>query len=148
MKFRWFTGACIVLILTGIAHLGAMLGPQPEPRTPDEAKMFELVRSQTLDLLGTKRTLEQVEQGFHYFFVLASITMGAGGLAVSSARPRSAGAIKRLAAVYMVGWAAVLADSLIHWFIIPTALAGAAMLLFAISLARDGRDAGAGTVPT
>lgn len=122
--------SCIVIILMGVAHLAATnLAPQPEPKSDDEQKMHELMKTVQVDLLGTKRTTVQVMQGFGLFFTLASAAMGIAGIAIAKQA-----ASRRVAVVYVAALAAMLISSLIYWFIIPTSFLALALVLCAISL--------------
>ncbi len=130
MRHRWFTAACIVMILMGLAHLAATrLAPQPEPKPGDEATLHQLLKSYQVELPGAKRTTLQIMEGFGLFFTLASAAMGIAGIAIA----KQSGA-RRVAIVYAAALVAMLINSLIHWFIIPTSFLALALVLCGASL--------------
>ncbi len=135
-RFRWFIGACIVLILMGVAHaVAANFGKVPEGE--DWATFDRLAR--TLVVPDVNRTMEQVERGFGWFFTLASVVIAAGGLVLLPIARREPAIVRRLAVVYTAGCAAFLAVSLVYWFIVPTSFLSLSMILFLVSSFRDGR---------
>jgi hypothetical protein len=130
MRHRWFMASCIVIILMGVAHfLAANVAPQPTPKPGDEATLHHLLRTFQVELPMAKRTTLQIMEGFGLFFTLASAVMGVVGLRMA----RQPGA-RRIAEVYAVGLAAMLVNSIVHWFIIPTSFLAIGLALCVFSL--------------
>lgn len=131
MRYRWFIAGCVVLILMGLAHLAAQhLAPQPPPTNPDEITLVRLMKEYRLELPGAKRSMESLFLGFTNFFTLSSVAMGLAGIAVA----RIPGAARRVAAIYVLALIAMLINSLVNWFIIPTSFLVVALLLLVICL--------------
>jgi hypothetical protein len=138
MRYQWFMASCIVIILMGVAHaVAAYIAPQPEPKPGDEATLSHLVKTFEVDLPLAKRTTQEIREGFGLFFTLASATMGVVGLQLVR-QPVA----RRIAWIYAGALVLMLANSLVHWFIIPTSFLGLALLLCAISLLPGGRTQG------
>lgn len=130
MRHRWFMASCIVILFMGLAHLLAVnASPQPEPKSADEKTMLELMNRVDMELPLAKRTKAQVMTGFGWFFTLASVTMAGAGLRIA----KQPGA-RRVAEIYALGLAAMLVNSIVHWFIIPTSFLAIALVLCGISL--------------
>jgi hypothetical protein len=130
MRHRWFMASCIVIMLMGLAHfLAANAAPQPEPKDGDETTLRHLLSTHQVELPLAKRTTLQIMSGFGLFFTMASIVMGGAGIAVA----RQPGG-RRVAVIYALGLAAMLVNSIVNWFIIPTSFLVIALGLCAISL--------------
>lgn len=128
---RFLLAGCIVLILTGLAHLATHLVEPPAPKSDDEAQLLRLMSSVKIDAAGTPLTIDQILGGFGLYFSLSSISLGAVVIALS----RNAEATRR-ASVLMLTFAATATIISIRHFPSPPvmffAAAGAMFLLAAI----------------
>jgi len=140
-RARFFIAACVVLALMGIAHLAGSL-QQPPPRDETERQLLDLMTSYRMDLVGTPRSMMEIFKGFSHFFEVAALGMALTGLMLASGSVRDARVLRRVSIAYVVTLGFGLVISLTHWFIVPTAFIGAAMVLFAVSAVVEGRGAG------
>jgi hypothetical protein len=136
---------CVVLMLLGTLHLIATsLVPPPAPKSDDEKTLERLMTTVQMEYPGAKRTTQQIFTGFSIFLDIVPNMMGLAGLAVATVRPRPAAALKRLSIVYAVGSAAMLVNSILHWFMIPTPIIGLATLCFLLAVFLDGKQGPSG----
>ena len=143
-RARFFIAGCAILILMAIAHFAASF-QQPPPRDETEAQLLELMTTYRMDLAGTPRSLMEVFRGFSHYFEVASIGMALTGLMLAIGSVRDARVLRRVSIAYVVTLGLGLLVSLTHWFIVPTAFLGVAMVLFAVSAVVEGRGTGVRT---
>lgn len=137
----FFIAGCVVLILMSLAHLAAQF-QEGAPRDATEQQLLDLMTTYRMDLVGTPRSMMEVTRGFTLFFGIASCGMAGAGLALATGPVRDARVLRRVSVAYVATLGAALANSLVHWFIIPTVFLGGAMVLFAASAVIEGRGAG------
>lgn len=129
MRHKWFMASCVVLMLTGLAHFAAAnFAPQPEPKDPRGVEMLKLMKEYQIPEL--KRTMQEVSLGFSHFFEIATLTMGLAGLLVAREGARA----RPMAMMYAAALVAMLINSIVYWFFVPTSFLGASLLLCVISL--------------
>lgn len=140
-RARFFIAGCAILILMAIAHFAASF-QQPPPRDQTEAQLLELMTTYRMDLAGTPRSLMEVFRGFSHYFEVASIGMALTGLMLAIGSVREARVLRRVSIAYVVTLGLGLLVSLTHWFIVPTAFLGAALVCFGLSAAIECRGNG------
>lgn len=136
----FFLAGCVVLLLMAVAHFAASF-QQPPPRDETERQLLELITAYRMDLEGTPRSMMEIFKGFSHFFEVASFGMALTGLMLAIGSVRDARVLRRVSIAYVVTLGFGLVISLTHWFIVPTLFLGAAMVLFAVSAAIEGRGA-------
>lgn len=141
-RARLFIAGCVVLALMAVAHFAGSL-QQPPPRDETERQLLDLMENYRMDLAGTPRSMMEIFKGFSHYFEVAALGMALTGLMVVIGSVRDARVMRRVSIAYVVTLALGLAISVTHWFIVPTAFIGAAMVLFAVSAVVEGRGAGA-----
>lgn len=140
-RARFFIGGCAILILMAAAHFAASF-QQPPPRDETEAQLLDLMTTYRMDLAGTPRSLMEVFREFSHYFEVASIGMALTGLMLAIGSVRDARVLRRVSIAYVVTLGLGLVVSLTHWFIVPTAFLGAALVCFGLSAVIEGRGAG------
>lgn len=137
-RARLFIAGCVVLALMGIAHLAGSLR-QPPARDETERQLLDLMENYRMDLVGTQRSMMEIFKGFSHFFEVAALGMALTGLMVAIGSVRDARVMRRVSIAYVVTLGFGLVISLTHWFVVPTAFLGAAMVCFGLSAAIEGR---------
>jgi hypothetical protein len=122
-----FIAASVVQMLTAAAHTLASL-QEPAPKNDQERQLIDTMRTVPVDLPGARRVMMDLFEGFGWHFTISLLALGVIGLIVARgdtrARQRFAGA----AAVFM---AALTVNSVIKFFLVPTAFMGVAAVLYA-----------------
>lgn len=127
-----------MLVLTGCAHAFSLF-ETPAPANDTERQLLNLMTTYQFNLAGSMRSIDNLVRGFSISFMLASLVMGALGLTLRGERT---GLLMKVAIVYTTWLAAMTAVSLRYFFVAPTSLLAAALLIFAaawITLAAEER---------
>lgn len=140
-RARLFIAGCVVLALMGIAHFAGSL-QQPPARDETERQLLDLMTSYRMDLVGTQRSMMEIFKGFSHFFEVAALGMALTGLILVIGSVRDARVMRRVSIAYVITLGLGLVISLMHWFIIPTAFIGGAMVCFGLSAVVEGRGSG------
>lgn len=132
---RFLLAACVVMLLTAIAHTIAQLAPQPEPEPEDLKTLMRLATQYRLPDLN--RTMMELFDGFGWWFSLSTAIGAMAAITVRRLRPSDAGLL-RVAIVWLLALEGIgLAISLRYWFIVPTSFIGAATALLLVALVRS-----------
>ena len=133
MSDRWgrrlFTTGGVVLVLLGLVH-SISLFQELAPANDTERQLLGLMNSYKFDLMGSSRSMENLLTGFSISFMLAALGFGALTLLL---RRERAGLLKRVAVCNAVWLAAMLADSLRYFFVMPTVCLGLALAIFVLA---------------
>jgi len=134
-----FVAAGIVQMVTAAAHTAAQLLGEDPPRTDQERQLMDLMRAVRIEFPLTPRTWVEVFRGFGWHFSFSLLAIGVLGLVVTRGRPAARRAFAGVAALAMV---AMTANSVIYFFIVPTAFMGLTALLYAAAFVTAPRAAG------
>ena len=117
------------MIVMGLVHSLSLFRAQVA-HNETERQLIELMTNYTVNVLGSMRTMENFVKGFSIAFMLAALGFGALNLTVSGER---AGLLKRVALVNVIWLAAMVANSLLNFFVIPTSFLSIALLFFVLA---------------
>jgi hypothetical protein len=133
MSDRWgrrlFTTGGVVLVLLGLVH-SISLFQELAPANDTERQLLGLMNSYKFDLMGSSRSMENLLTGFSISFMLAALGFGALTLLL---RRERAGLLKPVALCNAAWLAAMLADSLRYFFVMPTVCLGLAFAIFVVA---------------
>jgi hypothetical protein len=119
------TGA-VVLVLLGLAHSLSFIENQV-PANDTERQLLSLMANYKFDLMGSARSMGDLFRGFSISFMLAAIGLGVLDLLLSGER---AGLLKRVALLNTAWLAAMTGVSVYYFFVVPTSLLAATLLIF------------------
>ena len=134
---RFYLTGAVVLVLLGLVHSLSLL-QKPVPANPAERELLTLLSNYKFRLMGSMRSINNLFRGFSITFTVSMI--GLGTLDLVLARER-AGLLQRVALINSIWLAFLTAVSLRYFFIAPTSVLAAALLLFVLSwltLRREG----------
>jgi hypothetical protein len=123
---RLFKAGAAVLILMGLVH-AISLFRKMTGSNDTEKQLLGLMNNYKFNLMGSMRSMADLQQGFSAAFMLAAI--GVGGMDLILARER-AGLLKRVALVNVIWLAAMAANSVRYFFAAPTAFLVLALVIF------------------
>jgi hypothetical protein len=126
---RLFVVGAVLMIVMGLVHSLSLFRAQVA-HNETERQLIELMTNYTVNVLGSMRTMENFVKGFSIAFMLAALGFGALNLTVSGER---AGLLKRVALVNVIWLAAMVANSLLNFFVIPTSFLSIALLFFVLA---------------
>jgi hypothetical protein len=126
---RLFKTGGVVLIIMGLVHSLSFLR-EMTGSNDTERQLLGLMSSYQFNLAGSMRSMADLLQGFSVAFMLAALGFGLLDLAV--ARERS-GLLKRVALVNVIWLAAMTADSLRYFFVIPISFFSVALVIFLLA---------------
>jgi hypothetical protein len=139
---RLFTTGAVILVLLGLVHSLSLIKP-PVPANDTERQLLELMTSYKFNLMGSVRSLADLERGFSISFMLSVLGLGVLDLLLARERPAQ---LRRLALINTIWLGAMTVNSLRYFFLAPTAFLVAALLLFALAWLNPPADAaGAGS---
>ena len=126
-----FRAACIVLLLTALAHTLAHVRPEQPPGSDAEGQLRTLMRTLEFDAPGGKITIERILVGFSWHFPLSLAGLGVLGIALgwSASRPLETRRTFALIAAVILVLASV--NSQVHFFAVPTVMLGTAAAVMA-----------------
>lgn len=130
----YLAGACVV-ILFGVVHMLAIVNA-PAPANNTERQLFDLMHSYHRDLLGSNRSTADLVQGFNVSLTLFSLALGGLNVLLVRNLREQPTLLKKLALGNVVWLAAMLANSLLHWFVIPTSFLAVAFACFGAAWVR------------
>ncbi len=136
-----FVAASIVQMLTAAAHTVAQLFGEQPPRTDQERQLMDLMKSVRIEFPLTPRNWVQVFEGFGWHFSLSLLALGVIGLAVTRGSPAARRAFAGIGALAM---AAMTVNSVVYFFVVPTAFMGITTLLYAAAFVTAPRAGAAG----
>ena len=128
-----FHAAGTVLVLTFLAHTAAHLAGQTPPSTDQERQLLDLMKSYTLPDIG--RTTMELFSGFGLHFSLSLLCFAALGWVLLPWAKRDSCLFRALSGILALTMLAFTTNSVIHFFLIPTAFQGLAALLFIAAFA-------------
>ena len=123
-----FMVASVVMILTCVAHTAAQLANHQEPRNEAERRLMDAMSTVPIELPGARRVMLDLFNGFGWHYSLSMLVLGVIGLIMARGNPANRRVFAGAAGVSM---AAFTVNSVIFFFIIPTALMGSAAVLYA-----------------
>ncbi len=124
-----FIAGAVLLLLLGCAH-SLSLFEKPAPANETERQLMNLMSTYRFNLLGSMRSVDELERGFSISFILAFFCVGALDLAL---RREPAALLKRMALINAMWLATMSAVSLRYFFAAPTFFLVAALLAFALA---------------
>lgn len=124
---RLFKGGGAWLIVLGLVH-SISLFLKMEPANDTEKQLLDLMNNYRFPMMGSLRNMAELLRGFSVAFMLSALVLGALDLAVSGER---AGLLKRVALINVLWLAAMMANSLIYFFALPTTFLVVALVIFA-----------------
>lgn len=116
----------VVLILLGLVH-SMSLFEKMTPSNENERQLLSLMSNYRFDLMGSRRSMDELLRGFSIAFMVGVIGLGALDLALSRERPAL---VRRLALINTLWLAALAAVSLRYFFAAPTSFLVIALILF------------------
>ena len=126
---RLFKTGAVVLVLAGLVHATSLFLPQL-PANDTERQLMGLMSNYRFDLMGTSRSMSDLLRGFSVAFMLAALVVGSLDLLLMRER---AGVLKRVALVNAIWLAAMTADSLRYFFVVPVTFLAAGLVIFALA---------------
>ena len=94
------------------------------------------MRGYRKNLMGSMRSTFEIVQGFNVSLSPLSLALGGINFVLGRRLGGDTRLLKTLALANVVWLAAMLANSLMHWFAVPTTFLAAALACFAVSWAR------------
>jgi len=123
---RLFQTGAVILVLLGLVHCLSLI-KTPVPANDTERQLLDLMASYTFDLMGSRRSMDNLLRGFSITFALCVLAMGALDLLIAREKARP---LKTLALVNVIWLAAMTANSLYYFFAAPTAFLVTALVIF------------------
>jgi hypothetical protein len=136
---RLFTAGTILLMVMGLVHSVSLI-KAPVPSNETERQLLDLMSNYKFDLMGSRRSLQNLMTGFSISFMFAALGFAAMNLALRRERTQL---LKRVAFVNTLWIAIMTAVSLRYFFAAPTSFLAAALLIFllaAITLPKTGTN--------
>jgi hypothetical protein len=124
---RFFKTGAAMLVLQGLVH---SLFQKNASANDTERQLLDLMTNYKFVLMGSTLTMEGFLRGFSISFLIAML--GIGVLDMVLARER-AGLLKRVALVNAIILAAMTANSLRYFFVVPTSFLTLGLVLFALA---------------
>ena len=123
---RLFKAGGAFLILMGLVHSISLF--QKMAATNDtEKQLINLMNNYRFDMNGSLRNMAELLHGFSLAFMISVLGLGMLDLAISGER---AELLKRVALINALWMAAMTANSLRYFFIVPTSFLAVATLIF------------------
>jgi hypothetical protein len=133
MRDKWgrrlFKGGAGMLVLMGLVHSISLFQKQI-PANDTERQLLNLMSNYKFNLMGSIRSMADLLKGFSVSFTFSAL--GFGVLDLVLARER-AGLLKRVALINTIWLAAMMANSLYYFFVVPTSFLVAALLIFVLA---------------
>lgn len=124
-----FVAGGVWLLILGAVH-SISLFQDLAPTNETERQMIDLMTNYKFNLGGSMRSMNELLRGFSVSFMLG--VLGLGVLDLMMIRERSS-LLKRVAMINAVWLAAMTANSLRYFFIIPTTFLVVALVLFTLA---------------
>lgn len=115
-----------MLLVMGAVHSLSLFQPMVAAND-NERQLLDLMSNYKFDLMGSMRTMAGLLRGFSISFMLS--VLGLGVLDLVLARERT-GLLKRVALVNAILLAAMTANSLYYFFVVPTSFFVVALVIF------------------
>jgi hypothetical protein len=114
----FFNVGCYASLLTAGLHMLGHSQGAPPPASEAQAMLFSLMRSEVLDIAGSRLTLQTLTTGYSLMFSLLLVWLAALGLfVIRRGSPEIVTAVARFNAAFM---ALLLAVSAMHFPLPPT----------------------------
>ncbi len=131
-----FLFGCWVALGTALLHLiGLVVAPLPAPAGSDADGLRAAAGFLIVFPDGTERALGDLLAGFNLVYVLLLATTGGVGLAAAR-RLRDRAGLVDIARIQALSCLALLAISLLYFFLIPTLLVGVMLVCFTLGAVR------------
>ena len=124
----FITGAVWLLLLGAVHSISLFQGLAPTNET--ERQMIDLMTNYKFNLAGSMRSMAELLRGFSISFMLSVLGLGALDLALAR---EGSGLLKRVAVVNAIWLAAMTANSLRYFFILPTTFLVVALVIFVLA---------------
>jgi len=126
---RLFQAGAVELVVLGLVHSLSLIGKQA-PTNDSERQLLELMSNYKFMVMGTARTMGEFLRGFSISFMVVMLGLGVLNLVLMRER---AGLLKRVALVSAIVLAAMTANSVRYFFVLPTSFLALGLLLFALA---------------
>lgn len=126
---RLFVAGAVVLILLGLVHSISFF-EKMTPSSEDERQLLDLMSNYRFNLMGSRRSMDDLLRGFSMIFMVGVIGLGALDLALARERPAL---VKRLALINTLWLAAMTTVSLRYFFAAPTSFLVVILILFLLA---------------
>ena len=123
---RLFKAGGAFLILLGLVH-SISLFQKMAAANDTEKQLLDLMNNYRFDMIGSLRNMAELLHGFSLAFMISALGLGMLDLAISGER---AGLLKRVALINALWMAAMTANSLRYFFVVPTSFLAVATLIF------------------
>ena len=118
-----------MLLLTGAVHSLSLI-KDPVGANDTERQLLDLMTNYKFNLVGSIRSMADLQRGFSISFMLGVLGLGALDLVLARERP----ALLKRVALVNASWLAVMtANSLYYFFVIPTTFLVLTLLFFALA---------------
>ncbi len=132
-----FKFGCWASIVSACVHLVGVVSGHGTPANDTERQLVQLATTYQFHMPGgSARSYADFMNGFSLAFAVFMVTMGAVGLAVAWRSRASADVMYAVARVLALASAALLAISLVDFFIIPTMFISLVTCCFAVASVR------------
>jgi hypothetical protein len=138
---KLFAAGCIVLVLTGLAHLlGHYSMVTARGDTDAERQMLELMRIRHDLGAGFVRSRMDIVAGFSLGFSVFTIGLGLLGLVILRHGGATPGLLRAIVTVYAGVFGVMTAVGMRYWFLAPLAMLATALASFVGALALGARQ--------
>jgi hypothetical protein len=126
---RFFKAGAVELVVLGLVHSLSLFGKNA-PANDSERQLLDLMTNYKFILMGSTVTMEGFLRGFSISFLIAMIGIGTLDLVLAGER---AELLKRVALVNAILLAAMTANSVRYFFVVPTSFLALGLMLFALA---------------
>ena len=126
---RLFTAGGVMLVVFGLVHSLSRIR-EPVAANDAERQLLDLATNYKFNLMGSLRSMAELQRGFSIAFMLS--VFGVAALDLLLARERSS-MLKREALINTIWLTVMTATSVRYFFVAPTSFFAAPLLLFALA---------------
>jgi hypothetical protein len=126
---RLFTAGGVMLVVFGLVHSLSLIR-EPVAANDAERQLLDLATNYKFNLMGSLRSMAELQRGFSIAFMLS--VFGVAALDLLLARERSS-MLKRVALINTIWLTVMTATSVRYFFVAPTSFFAAPLLLFALA---------------
>jgi MFS family permease len=126
---RLFIAGGVMLIVFGLVHSLSLIH-DPVPANDTERQLIGLATNYKFNLLGTLRSLAELQRGFSIAFLMSIFAVAAVDLLLMRERTSL---LKRVAFINTIWLAVMIATSIRYFFVAPTAFFAPPLLLFTLA---------------
>ena len=124
-----FTAGGVMLVVFGLVHSLSLI-KDPVAANDTERQLLDLATNYKFNLMGTLRSMAELQRGFSIAFMLS--IFGVAALDLLLARERSS-LLKRVALINTIWLTVMTATSIRYFFVAPTSFFAPPLLLFALA---------------